>query len=135
MLSLFIISFAVLSAMGLRIYYAHKLRTKILGVIFILQNMVIDDYYNEIFFRDFKKDKTVTDNYDEFFGNDIDLMLDTVPKLKTMIFSFKRLNIQSWMDPDFYFRYSMFVKDDYDRLYLKYIQKTLVASIYDDHKI
>lgn len=135
MLSLFIISFAVLSAMGLRIYYAHKLRTKILGVIFILQNMVIDDYYNEIYFKEFDKDKSIIDNYDEFFGEELNLMLDSVPPLWKMIFYFRRLNIPSWMSSDFYFRYHMFVKDEYDSLYNKYLQKILIAEIYEDHNI
>ena len=62
-------------------------------------------------------------------------MLDSVPPLWKMVFYFRRLNIPSWMSSDFYFRYHMFVKDEYDSLYNKYLQKILIAEIYEDHNI
>lgn len=117
-----------------RLYLAYKFRNRITRIIFILQNMVIDDYYNEFFFKEFQKNKNITDNYDEFFGKDIDIMLDSVPKLTDMVFSIKPFKISNWMEPDFYFRYSMFVKGKEDLLYKKYINKLIVANIYTDAK-
>lgn len=97
--------------------------------------MAIDDYYEHIYKKEFEKDKHITDNYDEFFGDDIDDMLNQVPSILELIISFKPMDIKSYMPNEFYFRYKMFVKDNYEYLYNKYLQKTLVAEIYQEINI
>lgn len=127
----FLILFNILF-FSIRYYDAYRLRVKIVRVIFILQGMVIDDYYDEFFDKNFIKNNDITDDYDKFFGNDIENMLKSVPSIFRIFISLKPIKMENWMDCNFISKYNLFVNDNYNELYKKYLSKALIASIYKE---
>lgn len=123
-----IIFILILILISIKLYMAIKFKKYILSVIFILQNIDIDVYYDEYFAIEIEKGKYNTqDNFEELFGKDIKIYLSEVPKIWKLVLSFKRYKIENWMNDNFTIKYNIFVKDRFEYLYSKY--KTQAYSI------
>lgn len=115
----------------IRIYAAIKFKEYILKVIFILQNIDIDSYYDEYLSVEIEKGRyNVKDNFDELFGTDTKSYLKQVPKIWKLVFSFKRYKIQHWMNEDFTIRYNILVKDKFGYLYSKYKTQVYATQMF-----
>lgn len=115
---------------GIKLYKVKKFKQKILKIIFILQNINIDSYYDEYLLKEIIKGNDVEDHYDKLYGNELNEQIANIPSKFDLFFSFKKYTIENWMGEEFNFKYNLFVKDKIDYLYHKYKTKVYTTKIF-----
>lgn len=130
-LEIFAVIIIIISICLLRFYKARKFKRHILKIIFVLQNIDIDLYYDEYFLKEVENgNHDIEDKYDELFGNTTQQYLNNVPSVLRLMFSIKPYNIENWMDIEFCNKYDLFIKYKLEFLYSKYKMKVYSAKMF-----
>lgn len=130
-LEIFAVIIIIISICLLRFYKARKFKRHILKIIFVLQNIDIDLYYDEYFLKEVENgNHDIEDKYDELFGNTTQQYLNNVPSVLRLMFSIKPYNIENWMDIEFCHKYDLFIKYKLEFLYSKYKMKVYSAKMF-----